>query len=308
MPRITPKSNADGELIPLLADPVKSDEFAHLKFGGPSDRHSVAALYRSDGREDGITAPNPELNGFLTVIVLEHLNPFTLKRNGKALSIPACPQGTFGIHDLRNTYSSGKYPVFSLSLVFSTTFLSDLELARPHRAMELLRERVSYDAVDQTLLHLGMALLPSLQKPEAAERLFVDQMLLATSTYVVGKYGNKAPLGPTRGMLSARHERIAKEYLSANVQGNVSLFEVATACGLSPTYFARSFKRTTGTPPYRWLLLQRLEKARSLLRSTDDSLADIAAACGFVDQSHFTRAFSRAIGISPGAWRRHQRS
>jgi transcriptional regulator GlxA family with amidase domain len=59
-----------------------------------------------------------------------------------------------------------------------------------------------------------------------------------------------------------------------------------------------------GTSPYRWLLLQRVSRAKSLLRKADWSLADIAAACGFADQSHFTRVFTSIVGASPGAWRK----
>jgi AraC-like DNA-binding protein len=84
----------------------------------------------------------------------------------------------------------------------------------------------------------------------------------------------------------------------------ISLAEVSAACGLSPNYFARAFKRSVGTPPHRWLLLQRVLHSKSLLRDADRSLGDIAAACGFADQSHFTRVFTNIVGASPGAWRK----
>jgi AraC-like DNA-binding protein len=59
-----------------------------------------------------------------------------------------------------------------------------------------------------------------------------------------------------------------------------------------------------GMPPHRWLLLQRVLHAKSLLRDPLRPLADIAAACGFTDQSHFTRVFTSIVGASPGAWRK----
>jgi transcriptional regulator GlxA family with amidase domain len=52
------------------------------------------------------------------------------------------------------------------------------------------------------------------------------------------------------------------------------------------------------------LVLQRVARAKSLLRRSDGSLADIAVACGFANQSHFTRVFSREVGLSPTQWRR----
>jgi AraC family transcriptional regulator len=57
-------------------------------------------------------------------------------------------------------------------------------------------------------------------------------------------------------------------------------------------------------PPHRWLLTQRGNRAKALLRETSMPIADIAVTCGFADQSHLTRVFSKAFRISPGAWRR----
>jgi AraC-like DNA-binding protein len=75
-------------------------------------------------------------------------------------------------------------------------------------------------------------------------------------------------------------------------------------CGPSRGYFIRGFKKTTGKAPHQWILSQRVECARGLLMKTDMSLADVALACGFADQGHFTRVFFGATGLPPGAWRR----
>jgi AraC family transcriptional regulator len=68
--------------------------------------------------------------------------------------------------------------------------------------------------------------------------------------------------------------------------------------------FSRAFKQSTGIPPHQWLLDRRVETAKDLLRRSCLSLTDIALTCGFSDQSHFTRVFVRACGVSPGVWRR----
>ena len=83
-----------------------------------------------------------------------------------------------------------------------------------------------------------------------------------------------------------------------------SMAEVANECRLSSSYFARAFKQTTGVPPFRWLTNQRVVRAKELLQDPWRELADIAQLCGFVDQSHFTRVFSKSEGHSPGRWRR----
>ena len=88
----------------------------------------------------------------------------------------------------------------------------------------------------------------------------------------------------------------------------ISLAELARACKLSPSHFARAFRQTTGQPPHRWLMEQRIEKAKQLLVDSTLSLAQIAWTCGFADQSHFTRVFAQLVQSSPGQWRRHWRS
>jgi AraC family transcriptional regulator len=76
---------------------------------------------------------------------------------------------------------------------------------------------------------------------------------------------------------------------------------------LSSGYFARAFKRSTGVPPYQWLTKMRGERVKELLKDPRCELADIALLCGFVDQSHLTRVFSRSEGYGPGRWRRLHR-
>src|SRR5260221_13902501 len=76
---------------------------------------------------------------------------------------------------------------------------------------------------------------------------------------------------------------------------------------MSVTYFARGFKKCRGVPPHRWLVEMRMEKAKDLLLNTKTPLAEVAVACGFVDQSHLTKTFVRATGNTPGEWRHERR-
>jgi AraC-like DNA-binding protein len=103
-----------------------------------------------------------------------------------------------------------------------------------------------------------------------------------------------------RGGLSARQFTRVRELTESRLREPLSVLEMAAASGLSATHFARAFKQTTGKTPHRFLLEQRLERARqALARSPSGKLAGIAIDFGFFDQSHFTRHFRRKFGLTP---------
>lgn len=110
-----------------------------------------------------------------------------------------------------------------------------------------------------------------------------------------------------RGGLSPVHERRAKARLTADLQADTRLDDLARECGLSKRHFLRAFKTSTGEPPHRWLLGRRVERAKELLAGSNLDLSEIAALCGFSDQSHLNRMFRRQTGNTPGAWRRAHR-
>ena len=115
------------------------------------------------------------------------------------------------------------------------------------------------------------------------------------------------PATDQAGGLSPRQQRRLHDLLQADGTSNLSLSELAARCDMSRSWFARAFRQTTGLPPHRWQLQARAGRARDLLRQTDLPIIQIALDCGFADQSHLTRVFSRMYQISPGAWRRQCR-
>jgi AraC family transcriptional regulator len=158
---------------------------------------------------------------------------------------------------------------------------------------------------DVMISSLRGTMLLALAKPEQVSQLFVDHVMLAVGTHVAQTYGGMRPLSPlVRGGLAPWQVRRAKEILSAHLDGSIPLQEVARECHLSMSHFSRQFRRTTGLPPHKWLLTRRIEVAKEKLGDRRMSLSDLAAACGFADQSHLTRVFTRMVGVSPGTWRR----
>ena len=95
----------------------------------------------------------------------------------------------------------------------------------------------------------------------------------------------------------------AKDVIAENLSGRVSMTHIAYECGMSPSHFSRAFKRATGIPPHQWLLHRRVQVAKVLLRQLHMSVADVAVASGFSDQSHLVRVFRRIEGLTPHAWK-----
>jgi AraC family transcriptional regulator len=162
---------------------------------------------------------------------------------------------------------------------------------------------------DPVVRHLGSCLQTARARPSEKCSSCLYNLEIAVQAYLRHTH-SVIPLSPpaTRGGLAPWQSRRAQEMMRSRLDQAVPLAELARALSLSPSHFARAFKQTTGQPPHRWLLDQRIDKAKQLLSGTTLSLGEIALVCGFADQSHFTRMFSRVTNFSPGAWRRHERS
>ncbi|NEJ19326.1 helix-turn-helix domain-containing protein [Rhizobium leguminosarum] len=209
------------------------------------------------------------------------------------------------IRDLSEAYKadlSGSFD-FLLLEISPAALIKFADGAELPGVTSLAAETASKDIV---LANLARALMPALEKPEEASTLFIDQMATAIGTYLVQRYGGRSVAASKRSRsLSRSHEHLAKSLLLENLEGDVSIEQVALACNLSRGYFIRAFRETTGMTPYQWLLSERIDRARAMLRTSNAPLAEVAIACGFADQSHFTRVFSTIVGITPGNWRRN---
>ena len=158
---------------------------------------------------------------------------------------------------------------------------------------------------DAIVRHIGASLREGLRRPEEANQLFIDHMMLALTAHVAETYGGLKPEPePDRGSLARWQLVRACDKLEENLGGKLPLQAIAEELGLSVSHFSRAFRAATGLPPHRWLLHHRVRTAKRLMSERGSSLSDIAVSAGFANQSHFTRVFSAIVGVSPGAWRR----
>ncbi len=167
-------------------------------------------------------------------------------------------------------------------------------LGEGRRPLPFLRQPVSSDS------RLAAAIIPALDDLDMpVEELHGDQIILDLADALAA-----ADPSGTRRPLTAGHWRAVgavRDFLEANVENAITSAELEAVAGLSRYAVARHFRSCLGTSPYRYLIMRRLDRVRSLI-SRGAGLADAAAACGFADQSHMTRHFKKAYGLSPGRW------
>lgn len=212
-------------------------------------------------------------------------------------------RGDIYIRDFESDYRAemdGSFDFFLIELGSEFMVRAGTLDDRPCRQLARVQARQ-----DQVLRHLAHALLPALARPDAVDPLFVEQLATAIGVHLLHRHGDGgvAPI-ETRYRLPPFAVRRAQELLMTGDDEHASIARIAETLQMSRNAFFRAFRETVGSTPYQWLLTQRIDRARHLLAGTDLPLVEIALACGFSDQSHFTRIFGRVEGMSPGRWRR----
>jgi len=110
------------------------------------------------------------------------------------------------------------------------------------------------------------------------------------------------PRAAPGGLPGAALRRVL-EHIEANVHRGTRLGELARLVHMSSFHFARLFKISTGLPPHRFVVVQRVEQAKRLLACADVPIATVGRAVGFRTASHFTAAFRRVTDVTPSAYR-----
>lgn len=168
-------------------------------------------------------------------------------------------------------------------------------LGRRARCLPFVRHAVLRDPRLVAALRLA---LDDLSRP--LESLELDQAVLGVAEALLALDASAQGRKDTASCAVAVER--ARAFLDAHVTRVVASEELEAATGLDRYTLARQFRRRLGTSPYRYLTMRRLDQARAHMRA-GESLAEAAIASGFADQSHMTRQFHRAYGLTPGRWR-----
>ena len=92
-------------------------------------------------------------------------------------------------------------------------------------------------------------------------------------------------------------------YVGDHLTSDLSVSQLAAVVGMSPHYFAELFRRSTGCTPHRYVVLQRIERAKQCLRESGRSVTEVGLEAGFQNPSHFARVFRQIVGSSPSLFR-----
>ena len=135
-------------------------------------------------------------------------------------------------------------------------------------------------------------------------RLFLDSVEQAIAIALVNGHAvRRRPVQINRGGLGSARFRRVKELVHAKIDDDLSLDEMAQSVGLSTAHFARMFRKSTGETPHQFVLRERVERAKAMLRAPDARILDVAMACGFKTQQHFAQVFRDVCGVRPKEYR-----
>lgn len=147
-------------------------------------------------------------------------------------------------------------------------------------------------------------ILSALADAQTGSQLLLDAAGLELAVHAA-RHWSERPVEQPAGAapLSVKVCKSVIDYMHDRVSHDVSLADLAVVAGLSAEHFCRAFRAATGTPPHRYLLGLRMERARQYLGGTNWPVSEVAAAVGYDDPSYFARLFRRSAGTTPLRYR-----
>jgi len=159
---------------------------------------------------------------------------------------------------------------------------------------------------DPHLESIGAMLSNELQQGNLSSKLYIESLANVLAVHLIRQYATAKPQIPIyEGGLSQRQLLQVLDYINDHLDQEIKLADLAMLLGISQFHFSHLFKQSTGTTPYQYLLQQRIERAKQLLKQSDRSIVEIALMCGFNSHSHLSKQFRQLTGATPKAYRTH---
>ncbi|MCU0537366.1 MAG: AraC family transcriptional regulator [Hydrococcus sp. Prado102] len=159
---------------------------------------------------------------------------------------------------------------------------------------------------DPLLYGIGLTLKKELESGSFHSNLYVDSLCNALSMHLLYNYASREPkIKQYEGGLSRGQLNRTLEYINDHLEREIKLNDLAKLIGMSQYYFSRLFKQSMGIAPYEYVIQQRVERAKQLLKQRDVTILDVATQCGFTHSSHLARHFKRIVGVAPQIFQKH---
>lgn len=189
-----------------------------------------------------------------------------------------------------------------------------LLFVEPDYLIQVARESVTIDrvqlipqfAMHNPLIHqIGQSLVTELETDQLHSRLFVDSLTIALAIYLLRHYSDwQQSLREDTNRLPQRKLQQAIAYINEELVTDLTIAAIADELEMSQYYFSRLFKQSMGVSPYQYVMQQRIERAKYLLRTTPLPVAAIAAQVGFSNQNQLTIQFRKFTGTTPSGYRK----
>lgn len=190
--------------------------------------------------------------------------------------------------------------VLSMTLEPALIMQAAHESIDPNR-VELLLQRGQNDPLIREIL---LALKAELEAGCPSGRLYGEAMGTAIAVHLLKRYtAVKSSLSEYEDGLPQHKLAQVLEYMHTHLEQEIKLNDLAALVSISQYYFCRLFKRSMGIAPHQYLLQQRIERSKQLLKQKELAIADIALLCGFKNQSHFTTFFRKSTGVTPKVYK-----
>ncbi|MBX9731303.1 MAG: AraC family transcriptional regulator [Sphingomonas sp.] len=157
---------------------------------------------------------------------------------------------------------------------------------------------------DAQLFHLAQIIEAEIAGPGFASPMVIEGVSRAIAVILLRLDQRPILAEAERIKLPPWRLRRVLDFIDSHLEDDVRLSNLAAIAGLSTFHFARVFRQETGVTPYNYVRARRIERSQALLIEGKLGISELALACGFASQSHFTAAFSKAVGTSPGRFRR----